>query len=247
MSEPSEEIYNHKQPLPIPESARAIHKQIVEKLTWIERMEPLSCLEPLFLKNYSEVLDLFEKYRTQVLLHSKKTPSCSCGCAQCCRHWVEDVNSFEAEIIAGYIRKNFPERIPIIIERCKKDEEELKRLERIVFSKAAREIETGRIDEVDLLLSVFYQARRPCPLLEPDDSCSIYPVRPLTCRIYMSFSDPSHCDPDYINSEDIPTYLLDLEESACDILDRLHFRYLRFSDDTGLRSLVPKYLLDFNK
>jgi Fe-S-cluster containining protein len=79
-------------------------------------------------------------------------------------------------------------------------------------------------------------------LLGDDGTCCVYPVHPLTCRIYVSFSEPHRCDPDYINEDAVPTALLDLEEQANRILDSLHFRYRRFGDDTGLRSLLASYL-----
>jgi hypothetical protein len=60
--------------------------------------------------------------------------------------------------------------------------------------------------------------------------------------MYVSFSAPEQCDPAYIDNENIPTYLFDLEEGADSIIDRLHFRFLKFENDTGLRSLLAKYL-----
>jgi hypothetical protein len=59
----------------------------------------------------------------------------------------------------------------------------------------------------------------------------------------MSFSDAMLCNPEYQDQEDIATYLLNLEENANTILDRLHFRYQRFAGESGLRSLLLKHLL----
>jgi hypothetical protein len=70
----------------------------------------------------------------------------------------------------------------------------------------------------------------------------IYPVRPLTCRMYLSTSDPLRCNPDYIHASLTPTMIIDLSEEANRILDRLHFRFQRFDGDTGLRSLLLKHL-----
>lgn len=235
------ELYGEQ--LPVPEKAGLIHKQIVESLNTLEKLDLKSCLNPQFRILFDEILCLFGKYQSLVLNHSSVENTCRIKCTSCCYHWVEDINSFEAEIIADYIRKNMAEQIPAIVKICEEDQKELEHLYKHVQEKLLdSQDECGDIDEVDLLLSVFYQMRRPCPLLGKDGICQVYQVRPLTCRIYMSFSDPSLCDPAYINDEFIPTYLLNLEDDANVILDRLHFKYLKFEGDTGLRSLLMKYL-----
>ncbi len=235
------ELYGEK--IPVPEAAANIHKQIVSNLTYLEKSDISSCLEPGFRNLFNDTLLLFEQYQTVVLNHSSIKCRCSRKCCSCCYHWVEDVNSFEAEIITQYIREKIPAKIPSILSRCVEDQAELERLYTFVQKKLSDLHEDEQqIDEIDLLLSVFYQSRRMCPLSDSEGLCMVYEVRPLTCRIYVSFSDPGLCDPAYINDEYIPTYLLNLEEEANEILDRLHFKYQKFKDDTGLRSLLIKYL-----
>ena len=39
-------------------------------------------------------------------------------------------------------------------------------------------------------------ARIPCPLLDASGSCSVYPVRPIACRAYVSF-DRAGCERDW--------------------------------------------------
>jgi hypothetical protein len=60
----------------------------------------------------------------------------------------------------------------------------------------------------------------------------------------MSFSENALCAPEYQETDDIPTYLLNLDENASEILDRLHFRYQRFPEETGLRSMLVKHLTE---
>lgn len=228
--------------LPVPIKAVYVHEKIVKNLKLLENTCYSSCLDRNFRRIFTDVLQLFSEYQKLILVNSNRTPSCRSGCASCCFHWVEDVNSFEAELIADHIRNKMPGKVQGIIDQCATDEAELERLAGIISSKNISSINSEEIDETDLLLSVFYQMRRPCPFLNEDKSCGIYEIRPLTCRIYMSFSDVSKCDPEYINEDDIPTYLLDLEEEASAILDIIHFRFLKFEGDTGLRSLICKYL-----
>ncbi len=232
-----------KDPLDVPKQALEVHRKIVSALKNLESLD-CSCLDPLFVAGFSDVLSLYQIFQQLVIAHSSMNVSCKQGCSYCCYHWVEDVNSFEAEIIADYIKRNMPEKVNSIIEICKDDTAELERLLNVVSAKISesKDDEADQIDEFELLLTVFYQMKRPCPLLDDNNSCSVYPVRPLTCRVYMSFADPLHCSPEYINDEEVSTYLLNLEEDANEILDRLHFRYRKDENDTGLRSMLIGYL-----
>lgn len=234
----------HKELLRIPHVARAVHNEIVRMLESMENGNAQSCLADDFKLSYFRVFELFEQYQQMVIQHNNYKVSCKRGCAFCCNHWVEDVNSFEAEIIAEYLKKYFPDRIEKIVAQCIEDETVLNNIEKLTIDKMSDADDTGAIDYIDLVLSVFYQMNRTCPLLSENGACSIYKVRPLTCRIYMSFSENALCAPEYQETDDIPTYLLNLDENASEILDRLHFRYQRFPDETGLRSMLIKYLTE---
>jgi Fe-S-cluster containining protein len=233
-----------KPPLPVPPSAKETHKKIYDRLGALSASDFSSCLEPQFKKTWKEILNLIDRYQKEIAAASRMTMSCAKGCSACCCHWVEDVNSFEAELIAEHIKANFSDKIPSLLSRCRRDEETLRKLNDIVEAKiaAAHSDEPFRdVDTVDLLLASFYRLRLPCPLLDKN-VCIAYPVRPLTCRMYVSFTAPSQCSPDCIDEGDIPTYLFDLEERADAIIDGLHFKFLKFANDTGLRSLIAKYL-----
>jgi Fe-S-cluster containining protein len=237
-------IFTGKRPLPVPPTAKKSREKIFKLLTALESSGAGSCLEPEFKTTWAETLGLIDKYQEEIARSSNRKVSCRKGCAACCCHWVEDVNSFEAEIMAEYIAAHVPVKIQLIRAQCLYNEEMLKKLNDIVETKmsalASRE-PREKIDPVDLLLASFYRLRIRCPLLE-NGVCLAYPVRPLTCRMYVSFSSPRRCDPAYIDEGDIPTYLFDLEEDADGIIDRLHFKFLKFENDTGLQSQLAKYL-----
>jgi Fe-S-cluster containining protein len=206
-----------------------------------------SPLDKSFRGEWEDILELFGHYQNMVIGKSGNTVSCERGCAQCCCHWVEDVYCFEAMIIADYVRTHYADRIGSFVKSLRRDVAEIERLDLIVTGKLAEHAEnigTCEIDSVDLLLTSFYQLSRPCAFLDLNGDCLVYSVRPLTCRIYMSFSPRHFCHPDYINESDVRTYLLDLEENASELLDRLHLKYDRFGNDLGLRSLMVKCLGD---
>jgi Fe-S-cluster containining protein len=231
---------NDKPLLAIPEEGRVIHTQLTAILKQLLELQTENCLIKDFRTLFSSYLELFDEYQKSVLTHNGRVATCKIGCSCCCNHWVEDVNSFEATIICEYIKQNFPQHIPSILKKCKSAYKQLEHIEKCMLDHP--DISENQLDNTDLLLSVFYQFKRACPLLDKNGMCTIYPVRPLTCRIYMSFSAPSCCDPEYINEDDTPTYLLDVEEEASELLDQLHFKFLKFEGNTGLRSLLLSHL-----
>jgi Fe-S-cluster containining protein len=233
------EFSDSKPLLTVPNKGIKIHSEMVGILQKLISLQGVDCLSPSFRELFSLYLANFENYQASILSHNDYSSTCKAGCSCCCNHWVEDVNSFEATIICDYISKNYPERIPEIIKICESDSKTLEHLERTMNAHpdVARTPEE-QLDQTDLLLSIFYQFKLPCPLLDQNGMCTIYPVRPITCRIYMSFSDPSQCLPEYINEDDIPTYLLDAQEEVSELLDELHFKHVKFEGNTGLRSLL---------
>jgi Fe-S-cluster containining protein len=234
----------HKKNLTLPLSAKAIHEEIVTSLENLIKRNIPSPLHPDFRMVYDEILIRFSQYQHEVVKNYGKMVTCKKGCTYCCSHWVEDVYSFEAEIIASYIKEHFSERVNAIITKFREDEKELIKLNDIMEQKLIENRmnkEISDIDSTDLLLASYYQLRRPCALLIDEERCSIYETRPLTCRIYISFSDPRSCRAEYINESNIPTYLLDVEESASKLLDTLHERYDRYSK-SGLQALLIDYL-----
>jgi Fe-S-cluster containining protein len=234
-------------PIPVSAEAKTIHLKIVKGLQQLTTMQFKSCRDTTFKGLFTTYLSQFEQYQNVVLNSAGYSPTCGSGCSRCCNHWVEDVNSFEAEIISEYIVNHFPESVPSIIKTCQEDCSALENIERHMEEHPQLNGTSGtELDQIDLLLSVYYQLKRPCPLLDKSGQCMIYPIRPLTCRIYMSFSSPVLCEPEYINADDIPTYLLDVDENAAELIDELHFRFVRYKDDTGLRSLLCKYLENFD-
>jgi Fe-S-cluster containining protein len=236
---------NKNEPLPIPSSAYAVHLEIVKLLKELNRLANPSCISMPFLQAWKEQLVLFERYQFEISSASSLHVACAKGCSACCGHWVDEVYSFEGEMIADFLKKKHNDKIPSIADRCREDTAVLDQLKGLVEEKisatAPGEAEAERIDAQDLLLSVFYQMNRPCPLLDRG-VCSIYEVRPLTCRKYVSFSDPRFCRPESINEGEAATYLFGLENDALELLETLHKKYAKFDGEYGLRALLLKYL-----
>lgn len=234
-----------KENLPVTDQARQLHSDAVREIRYLLEHAPDSPLEPSFQSRWQKILDTYERFQHSVITHAEQSVCCARGCSYCCNHWVEDVYYFEGALIADYVRREFPEEIPAIMQQFQEDEQELRRLHAIVDSRTADPAlmqGLSESDRIDLLLACYYRLRRPCAFLDSAGGCRIYPVRPLSCRMYLNFSDPSFCDPDRVDESDVQTYLLDFEEEASALLDELHRHYDRFSNITGLRSLLLRFL-----
>ncbi len=108
--------------------------------------------------------------------------SCRPGCSACCSLPVNATYP-EAVFAVAYIRERFsPDEIRTLVERAD---------EWIAWS--GNEL-SGYANGADLA-SVYSLYGPGCPLLK-DGLCSIYPVRPMGCRVHCSTSDPALCGPE---------------------------------------------------
>jgi Fe-S-cluster containining protein len=236
-------------PLPPPnKKARALYAKIVAELKGMLAANAATPLDPTFAASYNTVLDLFGAYQQEIIAGSDYHVTCGKSCALCCYHWVADVYSFEAAIIAEHIKDCMPQKISALCATLREDARLLQTLddmldERVLKSASPHTLEA--LDRDDMLLEGFYQLRRPCPLLDADGACSIYTLRPMSCRAYLSFSDPLLCDPDTIYYQEVRTCLCTLEQEADELLEELHSRYDHCDLDTSLRTLLPYYLEGF--
>jgi Fe-S-cluster containining protein len=107
-------------------------------------------------------------------------PTCSKGCAHCCRQEIL-VTRAEAETIVEWIQASWsPAQLEALSGRIRAwltwYRDGCKRL-----------IESGQSRQVAL-----YEHGPQCVALQ-DDACSIYPARPMMCRIHFVRSTPDAC------------------------------------------------------
>lgn len=233
-----------KPEIEIPQSAVTLENDMRNILNELIAMDVESPMDKFFYNRYMDFLELLEKFQHETIGASDYKCQCYAGCSFCCNHWVEDVNSFETIMLGEYIKNHYPEKIASFIETFKEDDTNLQFINQIMESKLSEiehDEELNHLDQTDLLLASYYQLKRPCALLDSEGKCSVYSVRPVTCRIYFNFSKADMCDPDKIHDPDIPTYLVDVQEETNLLLDKLHMKFNRF-ESTGLRSTLAEYL-----
>jgi len=115
--------------------------------------------------------------------------SCGPRCGACCRQMVP-VSLFEAEALADWIRTLPDEQRAALEQRF---HAALLRLRDagVVEKILSEEWVVGGELVTEMAIDYFHAAV-PCPFLE-DESCSIHPMRPLSCREYLVTSPPEFC------------------------------------------------------
>lgn len=115
--------------------------------------------------------------------------SCGPRCGACCRQLVP-VSLFEAEALTDWLRALSEEQQGVLRERFHRALLTLREA-RVVDKILSDEWIAGGEPVTQLAIDYFHAAV-PCPFLE-DESCSIHPIRPLSCREYLVTSPPELC------------------------------------------------------
>jgi len=122
--------------------------------------------------------------------------SCGPACGACCRQLVP-VSLFEAEALMDWLRSLPEERRTQLEQRFHLALMALRDagvIDKIVDEKWLDEKERATQLAID-----YFHAGVPCPFLE-EESCSIHPIRPLSCREYLVTSSPELCRDPSVNS-----------------------------------------------
>jgi len=127
------------------------------------------------------------------------------------------------------VRRAFPAEVPGWLAAWREDQQELAQLR-----SSQPRLEQG--------LEAYQGLGRACAFLGSDQACRVYPLRPMMCRIYLSFSEPAWCHPGHQRHAGALTYLLDLDEVSEAWLDLLDRRFGRLGGAAGLPVLMSRYL-----
>jgi Fe-S-cluster containining protein len=121
--------------------------------------------------------------------------SCRAGCGACCRQMVP-VSLFEAEALTKWIGTLAPEQRAELERRFHHALSTLRDagvIEKILNNEWVLDGERTTQLAID-----YFHAGVACPFLE-NESCSIHPIRPLSCREYLVTSPPELCRDPAVN------------------------------------------------
>ncbi len=157
----------------------------------------------------------------RVLPRQGEEVSCRAGCAYCCRQLVL-VSPLEALALAEYLSAR-PALAAAVRARVEAWETALEGSPEL--ARALDRLLAGELPDAEgaALEDAYWEARLVCPFLE-ENLCSVYPVRPFSCREHLVTSDPALCD----TSLDAPSHagtrlefrmVSDMVGAACHGLD----------------------------
>lgn len=121
--------------------------------------------------------------------------SCRAGCGACCRQMVP-VSLFEAEALTSWMGTLPAEQRAELERRFHRALSTLRDagvIEKILNNEWVLEKEQTTLLAID-----YFHAGVACPFLE-NESCSIHPIRPLSCREYLVTSPPELCRDPSVN------------------------------------------------
>jgi Fe-S-cluster containining protein len=134
---------------------------------------------------------------------SGKQISCQSGCGACCSQIVP-ISKVEGVALLNLI-KSIPEpRRSEVKSRFSNNMDVLAQAGLLdELKSAALAHDKERIRAIGL---AYFELNLPCPFLQ-EQSCSIHPYRPLSCREFLVVSDPAYCakpDPAVVKSVTLP-------------------------------------------
>ena len=144
-----------------------------------------------FVMEYHKAYSL---YLDAVLPQHKRGIQCGPSCGNCCHHYPMSVEPFE--LVYLYTKLRTRSDFMSIMEGCQ--------MRATLFESLLQKrlIETDSEDEAeDRSLHDYFSQWRPCPFSLPKGDCGIYPLRPVSCRMYFSETHPDFCVPEYLQTE----------------------------------------------
>ncbi|MCU7840085.1 MAG: YkgJ family cysteine cluster protein [Candidatus Thiodiazotropha sp. (ex Troendleina suluensis)] len=169
-----------------------------------------------------EMLPLFQNITDKVIeigidevVAKGKQISCRSGCGACCSQLVP-VSRAEAVALIGLVDAMPSTKQAEVRARFSQSMEILHDVG--ILDELDRAIIDGDKDKLRAVGLAYFNLNLPCPFLE-NQSCSIHPDRPLSCREFLVVSDPAFCakpDPETIESVVLPKRVSAVLYAMCD-------------------------------
>ncbi len=160
-----------------------------------------------------ELYSIYDRYIQLSAIEKAEPVFCGSGCSTCCKHYPTSIEPFELLYLhaALYNREDYGNIIYAFHQRAS------------IFQKLAGGV-VNTAQEEDELLYTYFLKNIPCPMLAKDGSCSIYAFRPMTCRMFISFSEPKYCGGTNAISELNRNYVVELPDHIEVILSQISYR-----------------------
>lgn len=179
---------------------------------------------PLIREFTREYHRLFSEYLDAVLPQQPRPIQCRPACGNCCHHYPMSVEPFELLTLYGDLRGR--NDLLDIMEACQVRSSLFSRM----FESRRTEAEKGEVADgegqgfqmdlddyaEDKALHDYFAAWKPCPFSDKAGDCTVYPLRPVSCRMYFSETDPKFCTPEHLQTPENDSYIVYLPDSIED-------------------------------
>ncbi|MBR4560176.1 MAG: YkgJ family cysteine cluster protein [Fibrobacter sp.] len=177
---------------------------------------------PLIRNFTREYHRLFSEYLDAVLPQQPRPIQCRPACGNCCHHYPMSVEPFELLTLYGDLRGRTD--LLDIMEACQVRSSlfskffEDRRVE--AEAKQAEGDSSCKMDvddeAEDKALHDYFSAWNPCPFSDKKGDCTVYPLRPVSCRMYFSETDPKFCTPEHLQTPENDSYIVYLPDAIED-------------------------------
>ncbi len=148
----------------------------------------------------------YDAYLKAVLPQQEKPIQCRAACGNCCHHYPMSVEPFE--LIYLYQELRGRDDLITVMEACRLRADTFNSL----FEKRLEAV--GSEDEAeDLALHDYFAKWTPCPFSDRKGDCGIYGLRPVSCRMYFSQTDPHFCRPETLQTPQNESYIVYLPDN----------------------------------
>ncbi len=146
----------------------------------------------LFVEKVKEIYVLVDRYFSSANELLEGSIACNSQCVNCCSHYPSSVEPFELFFIYAKIRQRSD--IEQLLVKCFSRTEIFESL----LAQAKESLTESEAE--DLALKEYFQSQKLCPFNQ-DGHCSIYEIRPISCRMYFSLTPETYCTPDHIETD----------------------------------------------
>lgn len=160
-----------------------------------------------FVRDYHKA---YMAYLDAVMPQQPKPIQCRPACGNCCHHFPMSVEPFELIYLYSELRKR--EDFLSILESCQTRSSLFETL-------YAKRMDSGLSEDSaeDSALHDYFSLWKPCMFSDYKGDCNVYSIRPVSCRMYFSETDPKFCVPEHLQTpanESYIVYLPDASEEA---------------------------------
>ena len=196
----------------------AMDRAARELISWAYAHQPGDATDEAFENSAGALHEAYQAWQDDNLSRNAIVPRCTKGCDACCRQYPLGIHAFEVLRIHAILAPT-PE-FSEILEKCRKRAEQFVLMQAFVATQYGADGWDAEDLEALAQEHDFDQGHR-CPFLESDGACGIHRIRPFTCRMFLSLSEPRYCSAELNTAPEANQVTFPPEEAVTLRLERL--------------------------